>query len=248
MILKNESYYWNNNENTTMQKDQYGSVQNIAYYDADDGMQVGPNDPKFSIITQVPINMFRPQPFSDFDEVSLDNKWSYSGTGSSYLSYANSCVTLNTGTTNGSVGEIMMPNVPIYFVNGQRVYFYLSTTPNGNLEAEFGIKYDDNNLIRFKRVEDNTAVAYYSETRASGVSNTYSDVAPANSVRRLFCIEMVSDVVKFWVGTDMGILQLKATHTANIPIGIGHAYVKFKNRYAANRELAVDFVWPVRIR
>jgi len=240
--------YFDNNDNTILQKDQYSTYQNVAYFDADNGMIIGPNDPRMSIITQVPINCFRPQPFSDFDERSLDAKWLFTPAGSGTVAMANSCAVILSGLSVNNGGELKMTNVPIYMVAGQRVYFYLSTPTNGNLDLEFGIKVDSNNLVRFKRSEDNTAQAYSSETRASGTSDSYSGVCPGDSVRRIFCIELVTNAVKFWVGTDMGELVLQATHTTCIPSGTGNVYLKFTNRYTANREVDLDFVWPIRIR
>lgn len=239
---------YENNVNTVMQKDQYGNYQNLAYMDADNGLQVGPDDPRMSIITQVPINAFRPQPFSDFDERTLDSKWLFTGTGSSYYTLSDSNVTIQTGSTNNSTGELTMTNVPMHFVNGQKIYFYLSTVPNGNLELEFGIKKDDNNLIRFRRTEDDVAQPYISEVKSGGTTDSYPGIGTGDSVRRLFCIHITSEGTKFYIGTDMGELQLKSTHTAFLPAGKGYAYLKFKNRYPAPRSVSVDFVWLVRVR
>lgn len=237
-----------NNVNTVMQKDQYGNYQNIAYLDHDNDMVIGPTDPRMSILTQIPINMFRPQPFSDFDEVTLDPKWKFTPIGSGSLALADSQAIINTGYSNNSGGELDMPNVPLYFVPGQKIYFYLTTVPNGNLDLEFGIKADDNNLIRFTRVEDDVAEGYAAETRANGQSNRYPDISVGDSVRRLFCIEIIENAVHFYIGTDAGQLVLLATQTADIPVGIGHAYMKFTNRYPTQRQVALDFVWTVRIR
>lgn len=248
MIQMTDFQQWDNNVNTGCQKDKRGNVQNIAYYDADDGMQIGPNDPRLTLINQVPLNFFRPHVVSEFDEVSLDPKWTTSLTGSAYMSYSNSEAIIHTGTTNGSGCEMAIPNAPMYFVAGQRVYFYLYTTPNGNLDLEFGVKYDANNLIRFRRIEDSVAQPYYSETLAGGVSTVTNNLYAGDSVRRLFCIETTSTGVNFYISTDAGELILKSTHTTNIPTGQGHIYLKFFNRYAAERSLHLDTVYAVRIK
>jgi len=39
-----DPFLWVNNVNTTLQEDMRGVPQNIAYYDADDGYQLGPTD------------------------------------------------------------------------------------------------------------------------------------------------------------------------------------------------------------
>jgi len=248
MIQETDFHNWDNNVNTITQKDAGGNIHNIAYIDADDGMQFGPNDPRITALMQVPLNLFRPHVVSDFDERTLDPKWDSSFTGSSYTALSSSELVLHTGATNGSSIEVSMPNVPMYFVAGQKVYFYLRTPVNGNLDLEFGIKKDANNLIRFKRVEDDVAQQYASQCMSGGVIDSLSSVGVGDSVRRIFCIEVVAGAVKFYVGTDMGKLELKSTHTINIPTGTGKVYAKFSNRYPTDRTVNIDIIYTVRIR
>jgi len=42
--------------------------------------------------------------------------------------------------------------------------------------------------------------------------------------------------------------MLQANIQSNIPSGVGNAYIKFFNRYAANRDLELDVVYALPIR
>jgi len=243
-----DPFLWVNNVNTTLQEDMRGVPQNIAYYDADDGFQLGPNDPRITALLQVPLNLFRPHVVSDFHETTLDPKWTVVTTGSGSTLLGNGVLTFRTGTTNGSGVEATMPNVPMPLVPGTRIYFYLTTLPNGNLDLKFGIKKDANNVIKFSRVEDNTAANYRAKCMAGGVETNASTTAPGDSVRRFFCISMTSAGVNFYVGNDGGQLMLQANIQTNVPSGVGKAYIKFFNRYAVNRDLELDVVYALPIR
>ena len=85
-IPQSDSLSWPNNVNTTIQADQRGSYQNIAYYDNDDGMQIGPNDVRITQLMQTPLNVFRPHVSSDFNETTLDPKWTFTPYASGTLS------------------------------------------------------------------------------------------------------------------------------------------------------------------
>lgn len=246
-INETEPRVWGNNVNTIMQEDMRGIPQNIAYYDADDGMQIGGNDPRITILMQEPLNLFRPHVYSDFNEQSLDSKWRFQGANGGYLTLQDGCAKINSGNTNAGGGTLDMPNVPVYIAAGCRIYFYLTTSPNGNLSLEFGVK-TGGQYLRFQRVEDNTAQHYFAQTNNGTTANTDTGVA-GNSVRRLFCIDVKASQVDYYISNDGGQLQLVATHTNTITgAPVGNAYISFYNRYPAQRQVAMDAFYGILLR
>lgn len=244
-IPQTDSLAWPNNVNTTTQAGPNGTQQNLAYFDADWGVQYGPNDPRYTVINQIPINLFRPHIYSDFDEISLDNRWQFSAYSSGALVMGNSCAAINSGLTNGGGGKLTLyRQVP--FIPGQRVYFYLTTIPNGNLALEFGIS-GATNFAKFSRIEDNTAQNYFAKVQSSAGSANIDTGTTGNSIRRLFCLSIESGGVRFYCGTDAGVLVDSGFYPA-IPSGTGNIFIDFKSRYAAARCVSVDAVYAILIR
>lgn len=244
--MQTEPLQFPNNVNTITQADKYGTQQNIAYFDADDGMQIGPNDPRLTQLMQTPLNMFRPHVVADFNELALDPKVAFTAYASGQCLLGNGCATIRCATVNGSGGRLEMPNVPVPFVPGQRVYFYLTTVPNGNLALEFGIA-GASHFCKFSRVEDDVAQHYFAKVQsANGVANIDTGQA-GDSVRRLFCISIEAGGVRFYASTDMGVLHDVGFYP-EVPTGTGKIFLDFKNRYPAQREVALDFIYGVLIR
>lgn len=246
MSMQIEPLQFPNNVNTITQADKRGIQQNIAYFDADDDLQIGPNDPRITQLMQTPLNMFRPHVVADFNELTLDPKVAFTPYASGQCLMGNGCATIRCASVNGSGGRLEMSNVPVPFVPGQRVYFYLTTSPNGNLALEFGIA-GATQHCKFSRVEDDVAQHYFAKVQsANGVANIDTNTA-GDSVRRLFCISIESGGVRFYAGTDAGVLQDVGFYP-KIPTGAGKIFVDFKNRYPAQRDLAVDIIYGVLIR
>lgn len=226
-----------------------GTLHNLGYIDADDGFVATPVDPRLTTIESIPSGIFRPHIVSRFDEVGLDPKVSVSTFSGGSYSISKSNLVLQTGTTLGGGCEMAMPNVRFTFVPGSMLYFYLLTEPNGNLDIQFGAKSADGaDRLCFHRVEDNVAGLYNAETSHASVQSSTATDMGGNSVRRFFLIRYVTDAVKFYIGNDGGKLSLRSTITDNLPTGDGTPFLRFVNRYAANRKLSIDDIYVMPIK
>lgn len=242
-----------NNRNLASGVDANGVVQPFAFFDTDDALCIGPQaDVRQTIITASPLNMFRPQYVADFVEANGLGPLvaAPATTGSGNYSYSPGQLAINTGTTNGSIVDLRLPYVPHTFVRGSRVYFYLYTYPNGNLDLKFGVRNPINgHYARFERAEDNTASSYVAATADGGTSQQVATYHGGDSVRTLFCIEQTAAAeFKFYISTSGGRLQHKATCNLKTPSGMAEPFVRFSNRAAANRLVYLDFVWSIPIR
>lgn len=243
MSVQTDPIIWANNVNTTMQLDKDGIAQNQTYYDGDNGFIVGPTDQKITIESIVAKGMFRPHEEFKFNAPCLPAEFVWSG-GAGYViedSY------LKISATNGETGRITAPVIPLPFVAGQIMQVYWLTTPNGNLQVEFGLRQDSGNLIRIIRNDGEAAGSYYGEVIVNGVSVRSQPFCPGDSVRRRFVLETTVSRVNFYSTDDHGNLQLGGTCLFTPNSGImGRAYVQLMADYP--RQLWVDDVYLVRIK
>lgn len=243
-----------NNKNIGRGVDSNGVPQNFMFMDPDDALCIGSQwDVRQTIIAPSPFNMFRPQYVADFVEasglgplVATPSLW---GTGN--YNFLPGKLQMNTGGTSSSGIDLRLPYVPFEFVAGNRIYFYLHTYPNGNLDLKFGLRNPTGNghYARFERIEDNTALNYVACVAAGGAAEQVSTFHVGDSVRTLFCIEQTGpSTLKFYIGNSGGQLELVATCTTKTPVGIAEAFVRLSNRAAVARSVFLDFVWAIPIR
>ncbi len=130
-----------NNTNQIMQADQYGTQQNLAYYDADNGFVIGGSDVRLSNLMSVPLNMFRQHHHFRFAQVSaLDPRLAQTTTGGGSILLSANRLYLRTGTAASGDGvELRASNITVPIIAGQRVYFYLECPAANNFALEFGL-------------------------------------------------------------------------------------------------------------
>ena len=266
-----------NNDNTVLQRDSFGSYQNVAYYDSDSGLFLGPGaDPRTTIYANVPINLFRRHVFVDFEEAAgLDPRCTFQNSGTGSGESHMGVFRIRSGTTPASGGELLLPNVSAPAYAGQRIYFYLRTYPGGNLGLSFGLRSasDPNVLIAFSRADTLGPAGMggeYIARTASGSGRieetpTGAGAAPGgDAVRRLFCINVTrsqdqtngqSGEVEFYVGTEGGVLERKAIHTRHIPdvVDAGQTrhlvpFVRLTNNAAVEQQVDIDVIYGVLLR
>jgi hypothetical protein len=240
---------WPNNVNTTVQRDKRGTPQNIAYYDNDDTLTLGPiSDPRITTIMQTPVNLFRPHIFSDFNEMALDPKWQATFAGNGALTFHDGVADIATGTTNGGGCRLSMPNVPAFIVPGMRLYFYLTTPVSGAIDLKFGVA-GGSQYAQFSRVEDGAASNYHAQTNIGATLDTDCGQV-GDSVRRIFAIDFNPHTLTmdYYIGSGGGELVKLASHAATNTAQQGAVFVDFKSRSAANRNLLLDVVYAVLIR
>lgn len=266
-----------NNTNTIVQQDSFGLPQNLAYYDADSGLFIGPgSDPRTTIYSNVPINLFRRHVFVDFEEANtLDPRCECRLMGGATSGLYMGFFRIQTGKTVGSRGELILPNVSAPAYAGQRVYFYLRTYPAGHLRLMFGLQHPQrqDKRICFTRSDsqgpEGLGGTYRAQTSDGQGQVTEVDLGVGaarggDSVRRLFCINITKSQdsvnrlqgeVEFYVGTDGGILQRKAVLTTHIPdVTDTHKtqhlvpFVSLENTAAVDQTLEIDAIYAVLLR
>ncbi len=268
---------FSNNVNTIVQRDSFGVSQNLAYYDGDSGMFLGPgSDPRTTILANVPINLFRRHVFLDFEEATgFDPRCHFHKTVSATFSAEMGMLRIQTGKLLASRGELTLPNVSAPAYAGQRIYFYLRTYPAGNLQLTFGLRHpaQENVNICFTRTDSGGASAlggdYLARTsngegQQEEISTHVGAASGGDNVRRLFCINITKSQdalnrqggeVEFYVGTDGGVLERKATLTSHIP-DVTHShktqhlvpFVRLENNAAVNQTLDIDVIYAVLVR
>lgn len=267
-----------NNVNTLLQRDSFGDTQNVAYYDADSGLFLGPgSDPRTTIYANVPVNLFRRHVFLDFEEAEgLDPRCRVRRTGSASAAPEMGLLRIRTGDLPESGGELVLPNVSAPAYAGQRLYFYQRTYPAGNLRLTFGLRHptrEDVSICLSRTDADGPRkpggeyVAATSDGEGPSTRTpTGVGAAPGgDTVRRFFCINVTksqnalgrqSGEVEFYVGTDGGVLERKATHVAHIPDVTGRdgqtqhlvPFVRMENNASVDQGLEVDVIYAVLLR
>ena len=241
MTLQTEPFIWSNNVNTNLQLGPDGTAHNLGYLDADWGDCIGPTDPRMHILHNTWVDTYRPQIDCTFDEITLDPKCAITTWGSGSYSLSKSQLILQTGTTINSGVELTMPNVYFPFVPGSRMFVYLETVPNGNLDLQFGIRSSNGaEYARFRRVDSNSAGMYYGETSHGGSATNAVTVLSGDSVRRPFVISRTADDVTFYTSNEGGQNLFLTKITTNLPTGDGVPFIRFSNTYGANRTLRID--------
>jgi hypothetical protein len=265
-----------NNVNTIVQRDSFGISQNLAYYDSDSGLFLGPgSDPRTTILANVPVNLFRRHVFLDFEEATgIDPRCRVVTTGSAEYQTEMGLLRIQTGNRPHSSAELILPNVSAPAYAGQRIYFYLRTYPAGNLKLTFGLRHpsQENVFVGFSRTDsegiDGRGGDYMARTaNKEGTTEANTGVGAAvggDGVRRLFCINItktedalnqLTGEVEFYVGSDGGVLEHKATLASHIP-DVTDAYksqhlvpfVRLENNAAVNQTLDIDVIYGVLVR
>ena len=245
-----------NNTNQIMQADQYGTQQNLAYYDADNGFVIGGSDVRLSNIMSVPLNLFRQHHHFRFAQVSaLDPRLAQTTTGGGSILLSANRLYLRTGTAAAGDGvELRASNLPVQVIAGQRIYFYLECPAANNFALEFGLNAASGSGVfaKFTRTDAASEGNIFCKVANGGAVSSVDTAQAVGTTRRLYCIEIVSPtVIKMYVSTTMGVLQLYATFTSPtdaIPASTCYPFIKLVSSGAAvNREALLSQFYFVLI-
>ncbi len=245
-----------NNTNQIMQADQYGTQQNIAYYDADNGFVIGGSDVRLSNLMSVPLNLFRQHHHFRFAQVSaLDPRLAQTTTGGGSILLSANRLYLRTGTAASGDGvELRASNLPVPVIAGQRIYFYLECPAANNFALEFGLNAASGSGVfaKFTRTDAASEGNIFCKVANGGAVSSVDTAQAVGTTRRLYCIEIVSPtVIKMYVSTTMGVLQLYATFaspTDAIPASTCYPFIKLVSSGAAvNREALLSQFYFVLI-
>ena len=245
-----------NNINQIMQADQYGTQQNLAYYDADNGFVIGGSDVRLSNLMSVPLNLFRQHHHFRFAQVSaLDPRLAQTTTGGGSILLSANRLYLRTGTAASGDGvELRASNITVPIIAGQRVYFYLECPAANNFALEFGLNAASGSGVfaKFTRTDAASEGNIFCKVANGGAVSSVDTAQAVGTTRRLYCIEIVSPtVIKMYVSTTMGVLQLYATFTSPtdaIPASTCYPFIKLVSSGAAvNREALLSQFYFVLI-
>lgn len=245
-----------NNTNQIMQADQYGTQQNLAYYDADNGFVIGGSDVRLSNLMSVPLNLFRQHHHFRFAQVSaLDPRLAQTTTGGGSILLSANRLYLRTGTAASGDGvELRASNITVPIIAGQRVYFYLECPAANNFALEFGLNAASGSGVfaKFTRTDAASEGNIFCKVANGGAVSSVDTAQAVGTTRRLYCIEIVSPtVIKMYVSTTMGVLQLYATFaspTDAIPASTCYPFIKLVSSGAAvNREALLSQFYFVLI-
>ena len=245
-----------NNINQIMQADQYGTQQNLAYYDADNGFVIGGSDVRLSNLMSVPLNLFRQHHHFRFAQVSaLDPRLAQTTTGGGSILLSANRLYLRTGTAASGDGvELRASNITVPIIAGQRVYFYLECPAANNFALEFGLNAASGSGVfaKFERTDAASEGNIFCKVANGGAVSSVDTAQAVGTTRRLYCIEIVSPtVIKMYVSTTMGVLQLYATFTSPtdaIPASTCYPFIKLVSSGAAvNREALLSQFYFVLI-
>ena len=245
-----------NNTNQIMQADQYGTQQNLAYYDADNGFVIGGSDVRLSNLMSVPLNLFRQHHHFRFAQVSaLDPRLAQTTTGGGSILLSANRLYLRTGTAAAGDGvELRASNLPVQVIAGQRIYFYLECPAANNFALEFGLNAASGSGVfaKFTRTDAASEGNIFCKVANGGAVSSVDTAQAVGTTRRLYCIEIVSPtVIKMYVSTTMGVLQLYATFTSPpdaIPASTCYPFIKLVSSGAAvNREALLSQFYFVLI-
>ncbi len=245
-----------NNTNQIMQADQYGTQQNLAYYDADNGFVIGGSDVRLSNLMSVPLNMFRQHHHFRFAQVSaLDPRLAQTTTGGGSILLSANRLYLRTGAAASGDGvELRASNITVPIIAGQRVYFYLECPAANNFALEFGLNAASGSGVfaKFTRTDAASEGNIFCKVANGGAVSSVDTAQAVGTTRRLYCIEIVSPtVIKMYVSTTMGVLQLYATFTSPtdaIPASTCYPFIKLVSSGAAvNREALLSQFYFVLI-
>lgn len=245
-----------NNINQIMQADQYGTQQNLAYYDADNGFVIGGSDVRLSNLMSVPLNLFRQHHHFRFAQVSaLDPRLAQTTTGGGSILLSANRLYLRTGTAASGDGvELRASNITVPIIAGQRVYFYLECPAANNFALEFGLNAASGSGVfaKFTRTDAASEGNIFCKVANGGAVSSVDTAQAVGTTRRLYCIEIVSPtVIKMYVSTTMGVLQLYATFaspTDAIPASTCYPFIKLVSSGAAvNREALLSQFYFVLI-
>ncbi len=245
-----------NNINQIMQADQYGTQQNLAYYDADNGFVIGGSDVRLSNLMSVPLNLFRQHHHFRFAQVSaLDPRLAQTTTGGGSILLSANRLYLRTGTAASGDGvELRASNITVPIIAGQRVYFYLECPAANNFALEFGLNAASGSGVfaKFTRTDAASEGNIFCKVSNGGAGVILDTAQAVGTTRRLYCIEIVSPtVIKMYVSTTMGVLQLYATFTSPtdaIPASTCYPFIKLVSSGAAvNREALLSQFYFVLI-
>jgi len=245
-----------NNINQIMQADQYGTQQNLAYYDADNGFVIGGSDVRLSNLMSVPLNLFRQHHHFRFAQVSaLDPRLAQTTTGGGSILLSANRLYLRTGTAASGDGvELRASNITVPIIAGQRVYFYLECPAANNFALEFGLNaaIGSGVFAKFTRTDAASEGNIFCKVANGGAVSSVDTAQAVGTTRRLYCIEIVSPtVIKMYVSTTMGVLQLYATFTSPtdaIPASTCYPFIKLVSSGAAvNREALLSQFYFVLI-
>lgn len=235
---------WPNDVNTILARDPDGTAQNIAFLDSEWNLTLGAPDPRVQLYHWAPDNFWRESFKDDFHGSVLSSAWSQSGGGYTHA-HSPSKIALNTGAVLYAGPELRMANYAASIGWDARLYFLLEVPTAGNLDLQFGFKNPatyERAMIR--RYDASSAAVWQGYTQnAAGLATATGLGFGNDNVRRVACIHLAGDRVRYYAGDSGNNLTLCAEHTTSLPDANAPLvpFVSITNQ-GAQREAWIDVV------
>lgn len=239
--------YYPNNQNTILQADKRGDYQNTIYYGPDDDVQIGPNDLRIGLMTQVPFNTtIKRHEIDDFIGGVPQYPWVFSGLGS-HAPGSDSDIELRSGPATGVT--MSLPGVRYVVGSGALPYFYLTCEDALNQHIEIGLASSSGAYLRFS-VDEGGSQGYWACQTSDGTNTqTYGTAVPRDGTRRYFVIDgRSSGLAKFAISEPGGELVTRATYGNPLPSLALQPYISISTTQSVTKRVLVDLFHGIRNR
>ena len=205
--------------------------ENIAFYDADGGLFIGPgNRTDVTIYSASAQNLFIAhehirfkRPATSATRPSSATLWTPIGGGTATVtnttSYSGLC-TLQTNTGAVGDGGTLSQDYNAVTLSGTKMLILLELLQTANQVVEYGLMYDVNNRVYMSRSDINSDGGWVAHCVASGVATSQSLPSSLNTgtTRSCLAIDMADTVnVKFWSSNFNTTIIQGASINTNIP-------------------------------
>jgi hypothetical protein len=249
------------NVGTINQTDGFGVTSNHGYFDAWDTLLLGSSTDsgRGSIMTLMPINLFKRHVVWDFNEAVLPAglTWATIGAGgASYSFTGESRISVLTGASSAGDGALLKANNTLTTLSRRsQIYFVLNLSiEDRNTDVQFGVRdTSSNNQVRFRYAAGSSAHSNITATVTNGAAtSTYTTSYASVLDRRVYMVRWLPNgSIEFYCGDSNNVLQLCATNPASDSARPGSSvnlvpFIQFRTNDAAGvRRLDVDTVYAV---
>lgn len=249
-----------NNVSAIEQKDRTGAYQNIAYYDNDDDLFIGPlgDNGRNTIFTTNPINLLVRHVFWDFNENVLPPGLTGSniGNGCTFDPQGESRININTrNIAAGDGGLLMANNILTRMDRPTRVYFVLNfgNAEDRNTDLQFGLRDAAGvNRLNFSYTAPSGGHSTIFANIANGTPHNIDTTVADITGRHTYLIEFTAGGnVNFWIGNNINQFVLRATFLnsdSSLPSAGANLlpYVQMRTNDApAARTLMLDSIYSI---
>jgi hypothetical protein len=229
------------------------TYENIAFYDADGDLVIGPNDRiDITIIHNSAVNFWKRHKQTRFNQVQFsttrptqDLLWSAIGAGTFSIITGSDGgrLEIQTGSSAaGDGGSIIQDFNTFELVAGTKILFLLELAATTDQLISIGAQLDSNNQVYLRRSDLASEGTWFAHCTSGGTDTSVDTGVKTGTNRIQYGIDFDGTTVGFWVGNTNNTLLKYVSTTTNIPTGqLLKPFLKFTSQSAAvNRQLFFD--------